>query len=319
MNVAIIGAGSVAKEHLKAWAECEEIQVTGIADIRRDEAKSLCDAHGGKPYADYRKMLDEQQPAGVCVFTPPNVRLGPIQAAAERNMPVFCEKPIALSLAEADEIGRILGESGITFAVGYVLRYFPLFKALESVLDSGGIGRVQELFLKRYGAFDCRDGWQVDPDIGGGIVLEFYTHDTDIMMRLLGKPTSVYGHVHCTWPGVSAPNHATCMVRFESGATAVGMASWAAPGEFRLSVVGDEGTVSATNWNELSLKRLDSDKPECIEIPQGASPMRDEMLAFVRRAGGGRDEIADFRSGYDALALAAGIMRSAETGKAVDC
>jgi len=320
MKVAIIGAGAIAKAHLEAWGDCDRVEFVGAADVHPERAKALCRAYGGTPYTDYEKMLDELAPQAACVFTPPNVRVAPIKAAADRNIHVFCEKPVALSLAEADEIGRILGQTGITFAVGYVLRYFPLFDMVKETIASGKLGTVREFVLKRYSPFDCRDTWQIDPEVGGGLVLEFYTHDTDAMQWLLGRPTSVYGSVQTTWPGAAAPNHVSCIVTFESGATAVGMASWGTTiPDFDLVVVGDEGTLACSNWEELTWKR----RGEAVfrmtqgELGASASPMREEMLAFLGRASGGDDQIADFEAGYKALALAASIMKSAENSEVI--
>jgi predicted dehydrogenase len=144
--------------------------------------------------ASEEAVLDAVDAVYVCTWTSEHPRL--VAAAAERGLAVFCEKPLAPSLAAAQEMTEQVRAAGVVNQVGLVLRSSPAFLELRHQLDDPRNGRVQAAILRddQYLPVQGMYGstWRTDPSrAGAGTMLEHSIHDIDILEWLLGPATSV--------------------------------------------------------------------------------------------------------------------------------
>jgi predicted dehydrogenase len=140
-------------EHAAALDEVEGISLTGLCDIlesRRDQAARALDVPG---YADAGELIDVTHPDIVVVATPPDVRAGLIVPIAESESvrAIVVEKPLALSMSEAEAIVAVADRAGVRLTVGHQLRFAPHFIALQDAIENGELGTIEFIRALSYG------------------------------------------------------------------------------------------------------------------------------------------------------------------------
>ena len=142
-RIAIIGLGGMGGHHAEAVQLETNCELVAGAEIDPERAAAWGDRFGVKAlYDDYEKMLDEQQPDIVIVPTQAPMHHQPTIAAAQRGIHIFCEKPIALNLIEADEMVATCDQHGVKFAINHIKRASPYNRHALSLIDQGAIGQV---------------------------------------------------------------------------------------------------------------------------------------------------------------------------------
>ena len=142
-RIAIIGLGGMGGHHAEAAQLEENCELVAGAEIDPGRAKAWGERFGVKAiYNDYEKMLDEQQPDIVIVPTQAPMHHSPTVAAAQHGIHVFCEKPIALNLIQADEMVETCDQHHVKFAINHIKRASPYNRHVLSLIEKGEIGDV---------------------------------------------------------------------------------------------------------------------------------------------------------------------------------
>ena len=142
-RIAIIGLGGMGRSHAEAVELEANCELVSGADIDPGRAASWGERFGVKAiYDDYEKMLDEQRPDIVIIPTQAPMHHAPTIAAAKRGIHVFCEKPTALNLIEADEMVETCDEYNVKFAINHIKRASPYNRHVLSLIENGEIGEV---------------------------------------------------------------------------------------------------------------------------------------------------------------------------------
>ena len=229
-----------APKYAAAIAAHPQADLVGIAglganpDLAAGEAKRYSVPY----YADYRELLAREDLAGVYVGTEPTRHLEVIAAAVGRGKHILCDKPIALTLEEADEITRLSREAGVKLMVPFNPRFqLPVIKVKEA-LDSGQAGELVSIFAIKYGKLPTKIpgpadyGWLVDPEqAGGGGFLDIGIHAVDALRWLAGSEARrVYAHIGAVLHQDLAVDDLGLMtVEFENGVVGALSAGWANP------------------------------------------------------------------------------------------
>ncbi len=183
-RIAIIGLGGMGGSHAQAVGLETNCKLIAGAEINPERAKAWSERFGVKAiYDDYEKMLDEEQPDIVIVPTQAPMHYPPTIAAAQRGIHVFCEKPIALNLIQADEMVETCDQHHVKFAINHIKRASPYNHHVLSLIEKGEIGDV--VLLK---ATD-KGGRKV-----GNSLMEMGTHLYD-WLRLFGGDVE-WAHAH---------------------------------------------------------------------------------------------------------------------------
>jgi predicted dehydrogenase len=239
-----LGVVSYAHPHAAKYAAaiiaCPWANLVGIAGLGGNFALAEEEAERyGVPYtADYRQLLLREDLAGVYVGTEPARHLGVVTEAASHGKHVLCDKPIALTLAEADEIIRLCREASVKLMVPFNPRFqLPLMK-VKAALESGEAGELVSVFAIKYGKLPTKIpgpadyGWLVDPEqAGGGGFLDIGIHAVDGLRWLAGSEARrVYAHVSTAlYEGLPVDDIGTMTVEFENGVIGALSAGWANP------------------------------------------------------------------------------------------
>jgi len=183
-RVAIIGLGGMGGHHAEAVQAEEGCRLVGGAEIDVSRAKDWGARFGvAEVYDDYQRMLDAVAPDAVIISTQAPQHHGPAIAAAQRGIHVFCEKPTALDLVEADEMVAACDAAGVKFAINHIKRASPYNRLAREMIDRGEIGQVV-----RIRAFD-KGGRKA-----GNSLMEMGTHLYD-WVRLFGGDVE-WAHAH---------------------------------------------------------------------------------------------------------------------------
>lgn len=246
LNVAVIGAGFMGQAHAQSYYKGDlGARVSHVVATRLERAKALAAALPGPVGAttDYQAVLDDPTVhiVDICVPTMHHCDFTVRAAAAGKH--VLCEKPMAVTLDEADTMIAACKAYGVTFMVAHVLRFWPEYMAAVALVHAGRIGTLKSVTCQRLSpgpAWNDNASWFLDPDRGGGAVRDLAIHDYDVINWLAGLPTDVQA--------MGGVNHFTALFALADGVYGEVEASMAMPGGFpfimTLQAVGDAGAVT---------------------------------------------------------------------------
>lgn len=272
LNVGIIGSGAIAREqHLPYWRELEEegrVKIVGVCDLvkeRRETEAAKC--RGAKPYADYRKMLHENEFDVIDVCTQNRVHAPATIAGLQAGANVLVEKPMAMNQKECMAMIAAQKKAGKKLMVAQHMRFEERAQKMKEVIMSGACGEIytaETKWLRRRGI----PGWgmfHIAKESLGGPLIDIGVHMMDLCVWLMGcpKPVAVSGKVYrkfgdredlfnADWGTPYPPkqfdveDYATAFVRFEKGITMQVQVSWAANVHDEIEnlyVLGDKGGV----------------------------------------------------------------------------
>ena len=140
----IVGVGAIGRLHAENYAaNIPNARLAAIADINLEAARTLSSSLGvTKTYSDYMQLLEDSSIDAVVLATPPSLKKQFTIAAAEHGKHVFCEKPMTLSMEDADEMVKAVERSKIIFQVGYQRRFDLSFVRAKESIERGEVGRV---------------------------------------------------------------------------------------------------------------------------------------------------------------------------------
>ncbi len=204
IRIAIVGTGNIANAHLRAWLrQKERCAVTALADVVPGKAEKMRADYGLEAFCteDYRELLGREDVDLVDVCAPPFLH-GEVSVAALRaGKHVVCEKPMAASLAECDEMLKARDESGKLLSIIAQNRFRKPIRDLKALLDSGLAGpvrsvQVDSFWWRGHSYYDLwwRGTWEKE---GGGCTLNHAVHHIDMLCWMMGLPekvTSVLGN-----------------------------------------------------------------------------------------------------------------------------
>ena len=202
MRVGFLGAGLIATYHSKSLrrsgAEAEVGVVrAGVYDPDPARAAAFAQASGHTVCATEDEVLDGCDAVYICTWTSEHPRQ--LAKAAERGLAVFCEKPLAISLAAAEDMAAAVGTAGVTNQVGLVLRRSPAYLWARHLVTAPEAGRVMSVmfrddqFIPIQGHYGST--WRADKRlVGAGTLLEHSIHDIDMLRFVIGDIERVSAH-----------------------------------------------------------------------------------------------------------------------------
>ena len=185
----LIGASTIAKEWVSGAIRATGGEIISVVSSSADRAKSFAEANGiGKSTTLLDELLGDAAIDAVYISTTNELHRPQTLAAARAGKHVLCEKPLALSLADAKEMVRACNEAGVVMGTNHHLRNAGSHRAMHDAIVAGRIGtplsaRVfHAVFLPPH-----LQGWRIDrPEAGGGVVLDITVHDADTLRFVLG-------------------------------------------------------------------------------------------------------------------------------------
>ena len=237
VKIGLVGCGGISYSHVARLSRLEqgEAEIKGLCDKNSENARRLMKAVNKfrnitpEPlteesiYTDYRQMLRELDLEAIIVCTPHVLHHEHVMAGLKRGLHVFVEKPMAVSISQAEEMRETAEKKGLILAVGYQRHFQPEYFYAREVIKSGKIGSPH--FVVAWLTQDLRKaighrGWYLNPSLsGGGQVICSGTHLNDIVLWVTGtEPKRVKAFMDME--GAEVEIYASLSVELSNGALA---------------------------------------------------------------------------------------------------
>lgn len=221
-NVAIVGAG-IGAQHLAGFlALPDRFRVTHVCDLDEARARPLCDRSGAVWTADLATLLSDPTVEIVDICLPPHLHLGPVSDALKAGKHAICEKPLVPSLADADALAALVGETGRQVFPVFQYRFGPGASQLRALIDAGIAGKPYVASLEThwnrnaaYYAVPWRGTWATER---GGAILGHAIHIHDWLSFILGPVAQVHADLATRVNDIEVEDCASLSIRMASGA-----------------------------------------------------------------------------------------------------
>ena len=194
VKVGVIGAGFMGAMHSQCYNLMPGAKLVGIVDIRNDKAAELAKKFNTKSYGNAEDLLKNPEVDAVDICLPTYLHPEWVIKAAAAGKSVICEKPIALKVEDADRMVEAADKYKVIFMVAQVIRFWPEYMRLKEIYDRKELGGLISLHLTRLSSTPTWgwENWLGDARKSGSALVDLHVHDTDYLLYLCGKPTSLY-------------------------------------------------------------------------------------------------------------------------------
>lgn len=323
--VAVIGIGSMGKNHVRVYQEMDEAELVAIVDKDLSLSDSLSRKYRVPAYNDYFEMLEKEKPLAVSVAVPTICHFEVVRDLLNAGLHVLIEKPISNTVDEAQELISIAQQKNQILMVGHIERFNPAINELKRQLDLGKLGKIFQIHARRLGPFPSR----ID-DVG--VIMDLATHDIDIM-RYLTKSEIV--RVYAETKQVLHESHEDLMdaiIRFADGTIGLLELNWLTPKKIReLFVTGERGVyvvnyitqdltflenadAVSSDWDTISLLRGISEGEVIQFYINKKEPLRAELETFISKVHGNDSILDNATDATIALMIAESLIDSSKYG-----
>jgi predicted dehydrogenase len=330
-RVAIIGTGAIAHNHLVGY-RAADADVVALCDVDRSTlAQRQQEWEVAAGFTDVDALLAEVDVDAVSICTPNSSHHPITLAVANAGKHVLCEKPISMSLAEADEMIAACDDAAVVFQIGHHMRSWAAAERARAMIERGDIGDVAYARFRQAhdwaGATKVRGVFGSKEMSGGGTLLDNGCHLFDLARYLCGDVRDVFARTSTRKFAVEVEDTAVSSLGFVSGAIGQVEVAWTGTGwQEAFWVFGTEGSLecdsrvganvlthrfrvsAATTWADTDVARYEL---------QGGAPHTQHVANFLAAIEGRRDVVCSGEDGREAVQLVLASYESAETGRPV--
>lgn len=325
LKVGLIGAGTMGLAHAEAYRVLDNAELVAVSDLIYERAQAIA-AKTGAEIKTADQIFADSSIDVVDVCLPTYLHRDFVVAAAQAGKHVFCEKPMARSLQEAEEMKTACEKAGVKLGIGHVVRFFPEYIRAYDQVKNGKVGKVAMVRCTR-GGFPLPTAWQdwyANYALSGGLVLDMIIHDFDYLRWLLGPVERVFAK-GTRGRDYNRLEYALVSLKFRSGTIAHVEGSWVSSGGFhtRFEIAGSQGLIDydSRKANPITLTVNKKDGTPGVPVPASAwaeNPYTTEIRNFINVLDGKDGKIVDGNEGYESLKIALAALESIETGKPVN-
>ena len=276
LTIGIIGAGRIGKVHLESISyHVKNATVKAVADpFMNDETKAFIESFGVKDiYTDYKKILEDKDIDAVLVCSSTDTHASISIEAIEAGKHVFCEKPMAESARECDEMIEACRKAGVKLQIGFMRRFDRNFRRGKALIDAGAVGKVTSLRSNTHGPSEPQP-WMFDVRTSYGPIGEVNSHDFDTLRWYAGsevKRLYAVGH-NFRSPEMAAQYpeyYDTCqtLLEFENGVIGtISGAQYVRYGyDSRAEILGTEGIIKVGTQHDNAVELTVADKRNIVD------------------------------------------------------
>ena len=272
----IIGCGDVT-EVKSGPAFQKALSSELVAVMRRNEALAKDYAtrhHVPKWYGNAQDLIQDSEVDAIYIATPPQSHLQYVVQAASAGKPVYCEKPMGLSYGECVQMLKVCELTKVPLFTAYYRRALPRFLKVKEIIESGIIGKIQEVNVRLNLKASEKDKngtsqWRLQPEIsGGGYFFDLGSHMIDLLMYFFGPIKKAKGFKTNKGKLYQAEDFVTANFEFESGLLGSGTWNFVADEECdKTEIIGSEGTVTFATFMNVPVYLKKNGKCEKFIIP----------------------------------------------------
>jgi UDP-N-acetyl-2-amino-2-deoxyglucuronate dehydrogenase len=335
LKFGLIGCGRIASKHAQILSSLQGAKLSCVCDIKQDRAAKFAKEYNIPYYMDYQQMLKEEDVDVVNILTPSGLHARHAIDVARQKKHVVVEKPMALTLMDADEMIRVCADNKVKLFVVKQNRYNLAIKKLKEAVDNGRFGKfvmgtVRVRWCRTQDYYD-QDDWRGSWAYDGGVFANQASHHIDMLLWMMGEVESVFAKTSTRLVNIEAEDTGVALLKFKNGALGIIEATTATRPkdiEGSISILGENGIVEIGSFamNEMKIwnfkDTLSEDKDVFMKYKQ--NPLNIYGFGHVEFLKGVVDSLKhnnrapiDGVEGRKTLELVNAIYKSSETGKEV--
>jgi len=308
LKAAMVGLGR--------WGQTILNSVQGTSDSIRfvhgvskePEHAAVAEKHGLRLSSDIEAAIADPEVEVVFIATPHSLHLQQVTAVAKAGKPVWCEKPLSLTRAEAAQAIEVCKQAGVPLGTGTNKRCFASMRELRRIVEAGTIGEVLHIegHYSNEHSTRVRGGWRDDPNESPGAGMTGAgLHVLDAFVTLAGPIRQVDARMFSRKPGPDPRDVVAVLTDFESGATGLMATVRAAPMVWRIHVFGTKGWAEARGEDTVTVAEIGKE-PETTTYPH-VDPLRTLIESFASTVSKGTpflitpQQILDMVSSFEAV------------------
>jgi|UniRef100_UPI004048B042 predicted dehydrogenase len=326
IKAAIVGTGFIGPAHLEALRRIPNVEVVALVEVNQELADEKAKQLGIPRAYVFADMLNQADIDVVHICTPNFLHYSQAKAVLEAKKHVICEKPLAISLAEAEDLVKIAKTSGLVNAVHFNLRYYPMVRQMKVMREKGELGEVYSImgsYLQDWLFLQTDYNWRLEPDKSGDsrAIADIGSHLLDITEYVTGlRITQVmadFSTVHKTrlkplkaietYSGkmltpadyqevpINTEDHATVLLRFDNvskGSITVSQVNAGRKNRLNIEIAGSVSAVefNSERPNELWIGKREKANEQLMKDP---SLVHREVSSLVSFPGGHNEGFPD--------------------------
>jgi len=317
LKVGVIGMGSMGKNHARVYSELDSTNLVAIVDTDGQLRGQMEKKYRTSAYADYKEMMHQESLDIVSIAVPTVLHREVALEAINRGLHVLLEKPIASSLAEAEEIIHAAKAKAVKLLIGHIERFNPAVLELKRRIQQGELGKVFKVDVNRVGPMPKRI-----QDVG--VVIDLAVHDIDIMRFLAeSEPKRIYAEIEQR-AHTKKEDLLAGLIRFENDTICYLNVNWLTPTRIRkLYITGEKG-MFVIDYLTQDLLFYENEDASPTSIKEGnmiqfkinrKEPLRNEIEHFVDCVLNDKQPLVTGEDGKKALDISLKLIQSSQEGR----
>ena len=329
LNIGLVGVGRMGIAYARYLASrVPGATLYAVSDVRADAAESVRVQFGAtKAYTDFNDLINDASVDAIVVMTPTKLHKIVVLAAARAGKPIFCEKPLSLSIEDAKLMQEAVMKSGVFFQLGFMRRFDAGYAAAKKKIDAGAIGKLC-VFKSTSKDKERPSVDYLRPENSGGLFIDMGIHDFDLARWFMGDVASVYSTggvlAYPEMNGIGDWDNAITNMRFKNGC--IGMVNLSRNGIYgygiHTEIVGTEGTIQIGYDRETPVLLMTKDTITHDTIPGFYERFENAYIAqlqdFVRNLAERRPPPISIDDGIAAQRIALAATQSVQENRIVE-
>ena len=270
-TIAIVGCGRISKRHIQVLTETPGIRLVAVCDIVEERARTAAEPHGIPYYLDAMEMVKKEKPEMVAILTESGSHARVAISLAPHVSALVVEKPMALTLEDADGLIETCDHCATRLFVVKQNRYNPPVVKLRKAMERGAFGKlvmgtVRVRWCREQSYYD-QDSWRGTWKDDGGVFTNQASHHIDLLQWMMGPVESVKAYTATRLVKVETEDTGVAVLRFKNGALGVIEATTACRPkdlEGSLSIMGERGSVVIGGFAVNKLETWNFTDPEIM-------------------------------------------------------
>ena len=337
LNFALVGCGRIAKRHseLLGLNQIKGATLAAVCDINEEKANAIGHRFEVPYYTDMDEMMQKEPVDVVSVLTPSGLHAEQVVNLAKFQKHIVVEKPMALTLEDADAMIHACAHHNIKLFVIKQNRFNVPVVKLREALDAGRFGQLVLGTVRvrwcRTQAYYDQDQWRGTWAYDGGVLTNQASHHIDMLEWMMGEVDSVFAKSATALVDIETEDTAVVLLRFRNGALGVIEATTATRPkdlEGSISILGEQGSVEIGGFavNQMKVWQFSEPQPGDDEVMERYSVNPPNVYGFGHQAyyehlvdciNNHKQQMVDGLEGRKSLELISAIYESIETGKEV--
>ncbi|MDP6776811.1 MAG: Gfo/Idh/MocA family oxidoreductase [Candidatus Latescibacteria bacterium] len=328
-RIGLVGCGGISRVWVKATGSHPDCEIVLVYDPNEEASAARAEEAGAPVAATYEALLDSSNVDVVIVCTPTFTHRDLVVQAAEAGKHVICEKPMALTIGQCQDMVDACAAANVKLAVGHTIRFWGAFLTTRRLIEEGLIGtpclgQIHRVGSSRSGQagtpppLRSRKPWRFDTRYSGGNILESSVHELDFIRAVFGDVASIYCGISGKedYDGHISPVMLQALISFENGSSVVfrqggivglpGLVYW---------VSGTSGALAFDGWDDpVKHHRPGAEEPElfpCSDVLAFELELADLFGAIENDTEPENSGITGLKN----IALGLALYRSIETGQ----